>query len=141
MSATGHSSRPWLKLSAGATLQQCVGAGIEMIARRRLVVGLTFGAGLGRRANGQDRPKIIGSLTPYTSAQSEPFRELFSRSMLDLVYVNGKHFLVLERLAAGHNERLRELARAQPRCPGRSSSGLSDALWGTLPSRHGQPCD
>ena len=81
-----------------------------MIARRRLVVGLTLGAGLGRRAIGQDRPKIIGSISPYTSAQIEPSRELFSRSMLDLGYVNGKHFLVLERLAEGHNERLRGLA-------------------------------
>jgi putative ABC transport system substrate-binding protein len=81
-----------------------------MIARRRVVVGLTLGAGLGGAAFGQDRPKIIGALSPYSSAQYEPIRELFSRSMLDLNYVNGKHFLVVERLAEGRNERLPGLA-------------------------------
>jgi putative tryptophan/tyrosine transport system substrate-binding protein len=82
----------------------------EMIARRRLVVGLAFAAGVGGRAFGQDRPKIIGSLSPYSSAQVEPFRELFFRSMLDLNYVDGKHFVVVERFAEGRNERLRGLA-------------------------------
>jgi putative ABC transport system substrate-binding protein len=81
-----------------------------MVARRRLVFGLTFGAGLGRRAIGQERPRIIGSLSPYTSVQAAPFRELFSRAMLDLHYDAGKHFVIVERLADGHNERLRELA-------------------------------
>ena len=81
-----------------------------MISRRRVVVGLTFGVGLGGPVVGQERPKIIGALNPYSSAQNEPFRERFSRSMLDLNYVVGKHFLVVERLAEGRNERLPGLA-------------------------------
>ena len=81
-----------------------------MIARRQVVVGLTLGVGLGGSVVGQDRPKIIGSLNPYASAQYEPIRELFSRSMLNLNYVDGKHFLMVERLAEGRNERLPGLA-------------------------------
>jgi len=84
--------------------------GIGMIARRRVVIGLTLGVGLGSLVFGQDRPKIIGVLSPYASAQYESARELFSRSMLDLNYVNGKHFLMVERLAEDRNERLPGLA-------------------------------
>jgi len=84
--------------------------GIAMISRRRFVVGLTSGLGLGGPVAGQDRPKIIGVLSPYSSAEYEPARELFSRSMLDLHYVSGKHFSMVERLADGQNERLRGLA-------------------------------
>ena len=80
-----------------------------MNPRRRFVVGLTLGVGLGP-VFGQDQPRLIGVLNPYSSAQIEPFRELFSRSMLDLNYVDGKHFLVVERLAEGRNERLLGLA-------------------------------
>jgi len=84
--------------------------GIAMISRRRFVVGLTPGLGLAGPVAGQDRPKIIGVLSPYSSAEYEPARELFSRSMLDLHYVSGKHFSMVERLADGQNERLRGLA-------------------------------
>ena len=91
---------------AGIGAQQ----GMAKISRRRFVVGLTSGVGLGGPVAGQDRPKIIGVLSPYSSPEYEPARELFSRSMLDLHYVNGKQFLMVERLADGQNERLRGLA-------------------------------
>ena len=81
-----------------------------MIARRQVVVGLTLGAALGGRVVGQDRPKIIGVLNPYSRAEYEPFREIFSRAMLDLGYVDGKHFAMLERFAEGQNDRLGGLA-------------------------------
>ena len=81
-----------------------------MTARRRVVVGLTLGVALGGSVFGQARPKIIGLLNPYSSAETEPIREIFSQSMLDLHYVNGKHYLIVERLAEGKNERLRGLA-------------------------------
>lgn len=81
-----------------------------MTARRRIVFSLTLGAGLGLSALGQDRPKIIGILSPYSSAQLEPAREIFSRSMLDLNYVDGKQFSTVERMADGRNERLPKLA-------------------------------
>jgi ABC-type uncharacterized transport system, periplasmic component len=81
-----------------------------MIARRRVVVGVTLGIGMRRRALGEDRPKVIGVLNPYSSTEDKPFREIFSRSMLDLGYVNGKHFVVVERLGDGQNDRLRGLA-------------------------------
>jgi putative ABC transport system substrate-binding protein len=84
--------------------------GIGMIARRRVVVGLTFGVSLRGPVLGQDRPKIIGALNPLPSAQYEPIRERFSRAMLDLNYVNGKHYSMVERLAEGRNERLPGLA-------------------------------
>ena len=81
-----------------------------MIARRRVVVGLTAAVGWGHPVFGQERPRVIGSLSPYSSAETEPAREIFNRAMLDLGYVNGKHFLVIERLADGSNERLHRLA-------------------------------
>ena len=81
-----------------------------MIARRQVVVGLTVAVGCGHPVFGQERPRIIGSLSPYSRAEIEPGREIFDRAMLDLGYVKGKHFLVIERMAEGSNERLHGLA-------------------------------
>ena len=82
-----------------------------MIARRRVLVGLALAAGSGAPSFGHDRPKIIGALTPYSTAENELAREIFNRAMLELNYVNGKQFSVVERLADGKNERLPELAQ------------------------------
>src|SRR5258708_4377580 len=81
-----------------------------MINRRTWFVSLTLGFRLIPSVRAQQRPKVIGLLNPYGSRDFELVRDAFVRAMLDLGYVNGRHFVLVERPADGKEDRLREFA-------------------------------
>src|SRR5437867_11717775 len=81
-----------------------------VLARRNLLVGLPLGLLLPSLVHAQQGPKVIGVLNPYTSPENEIAREVFVRAMLELGYVRGKHYVLVERFAEGEDERLNALA-------------------------------
>ena len=56
-------------------------------------------------------PKVIGILNPFFRADVQAALELFDLEMLHLGYVKGRHYIVIERMAEGRNERLAPMAR------------------------------
>lgn len=81
-----------------------------MLNRRSLLVRLPLGLLPALLVRAQQGPKVLGLLSPYTSQETEVIRDALLRAMLDLGYVRGNDFVVVERFADGKNERLAELA-------------------------------
>lgn len=81
-----------------------------MINRRTWLVGLTLGLQLAQSLWSQERPKVVGLLNPYGGHDFEQVRDAFVRAMLDLGYVKGRHFVLVERPSDGKDDRLLELA-------------------------------
>lgn len=81
-----------------------------MSTRRNLCAGLPLGLLLAQVVGAQRGLKIIGLLNPSTSRESDRIRAIFNTAMLELGYVKGIHYDVIERSAEGKLERLRELA-------------------------------
>ena len=85
-----------------------------MITRRSWSLAFGMGVPLGfvlaSRVRAQQRPKVIGILSPYASAPFGPYRDVLVNAMRDLGHVMGTQFVLVERFADGRNERLGELA-------------------------------
>jgi putative tryptophan/tyrosine transport system substrate-binding protein len=81
-----------------------------VVIRRTLLVSLSLGFALGPHARAQQRPKVIGMLTPVSRDDFEPMLGVFLRAMLDLGYVRDTNFILVERVANGDGDRLPELA-------------------------------
>jgi ABC-type uncharacterized transport system, periplasmic component len=56
-------------------------------------------------------PKVIGILNPFFRADVQAALQRFDLEMLHLGYVKGRHYIVIERMAEGRNERLAPMAR------------------------------
>ena len=85
-----------------------------MITRRSWSLAFGMGVPLGfvlaSRVRAQQRPKVIGILSPYARAPFGPYRDVLVNAMRDLGHVMGTQFVLVERFADGRNERLGELA-------------------------------
>ena len=82
-----------------------------MITRRTLVQYLPLACGITVPAVAAAEPKVIGILNPYFRTDVQAALERLDLEMLHLGYVKGRHYIVIERMAEGHNERLAPMAR------------------------------
>jgi putative ABC transport system substrate-binding protein len=81
-----------------------------VITRRKLVQYLPLACGMAPTAISAAEPKVIGILNPYFRADVQAALDRFDFEMLHLGYVKGRHYIVIERMAEGHNERLAPMA-------------------------------
>ena len=82
-----------------------------MITRRKLVQYLPLACSVTPTALAAADPKVIGILNPYFRADVQAALERFDLEMRHLGYVKGRHYIVIERMADGRNERLAAMAR------------------------------
>jgi putative ABC transport system substrate-binding protein len=82
-----------------------------VITRRNLVPYLALACGMAPTAIAAAEPKVIGILNPYFRADVQAALERFDLEMRHLGYVKGRHYIVIERMAEGRNERLAAMAR------------------------------
>ena len=82
-----------------------------MITRRKLVQYLPLACAMAPTAIAAAEPKVIGILNPYFRADVQAALERFDLEMRHLGYVKGRHYIVIERMADGRNERLAAMAR------------------------------
>ena len=82
-----------------------------MITRRKLVQYLPLACSVTPTALAAADPKVIGILNPYFRADVQDALERFDLEMRHLGYVKGRHYIVIERMAEGRNERLATMAR------------------------------
>jgi len=80
------------------------------VPTRREVLGLPTLVLASSVADAQPRPKVVGVLSPYTTKAFRPFRTVILRAMRERGYVEDKHFVLVERIAEGINERLPQMA-------------------------------
>jgi putative tryptophan/tyrosine transport system substrate-binding protein len=78
-------------------------------SRRAVSVGV-LSALLPAWTYAQQRPKVIGILNPYASQDTEAAVRTFERTLTELGYTRGQHFITVERAANGRTERLGVLA-------------------------------
>lgn len=81
-----------------------------MITRRKLALWVPLGFCLPSSAFAVAEPKVIGILNPYSPADVQVSLDRFDHEMLQLGYVKGTHYVTVQRMAEGRNERLRGLA-------------------------------
>lgn len=82
-----------------------------MIKRRTLIQYLPLACGITATAVAAAEPKLIGILNPFFRTDVQAALERFDLEMLHLGYVKGRHYIVIERMAEGRNERLAPMAR------------------------------
>jgi putative ABC transport system substrate-binding protein len=81
-----------------------------MINRRRLLLQLPCGVVWPSVVIAADPPKVIGLLNAYVPADVRRSIDQFERALEDRGYVKGIHYVTIERMAEGRNERLRPMA-------------------------------
>ena len=81
-----------------------------MLNRRCLAVGLPLGTLAAPWVRAQQKPKVIGVLSFYNRQKDEASRTAFVQAMLELGYVEDKHFVFAIRFADEKNDRLPVLA-------------------------------
>jgi putative ABC transport system substrate-binding protein len=81
-----------------------------LVIRRDLLLSLPLGFVLSSHSRAQQRPKVIGLLSPFGRDEIDPGLDVFLRAMQDLGYIKGTHFVVVERIANGRYDRLPALA-------------------------------
>lgn len=81
-----------------------------MINRRRVLLHLPCGVVWPSLAIAADPPKVIGLLNAYVPADVRRSIDQFERALSDRGYVKGIHYVTIERMAEGRNERLRPMA-------------------------------
>ena len=80
-----------------------------VITRRTVLLYLPLGSCLGPIALAGTKPKVIGILNPYFPANVKASLDRFDLEMRQLGYVKGTDYVIVERMAEGHNEQLRSL--------------------------------
>jgi putative ABC transport system substrate-binding protein len=81
-----------------------------LITRRKLVQYVPFACGMAAPALAAPEPRVIGLLSPFYRADAVLGLERFEAEMFRLGYAKGTHYRLIERMAEGHNERLRGMA-------------------------------
>jgi putative ABC transport system substrate-binding protein len=79
-----------------------------VISRRGVLASVLLAASASDDA--ASGPKRVGFLSPYTRAESQPFRDVFVDEMRVLGWLEGKDYIIVDRFADGRNERLPDLA-------------------------------
>jgi putative ABC transport system substrate-binding protein len=81
-----------------------------VLTRRNLLAGLSAWLVLLVPVDAQPRPRLLGLLSPYSRPEYERGRDVLVNALLDLGYVQGRDYVLVERLAEGANDRLPGLA-------------------------------
>jgi putative ABC transport system substrate-binding protein len=81
-----------------------------VLARRDLLVGLPLALLGARPLSAQPSPTAIGFLSPFASSDAQATLSVFRQAMRELGYIEGKNFVLVERIADGENERLGPMA-------------------------------
>ncbi len=82
-----------------------------MLTRRELLRCLPAACVLMPPAVVAAEPKVIGILNPFFPSDARASLDRFDLEMLHLGRVKGRDYVVVERMAEGHNERLAPMAR------------------------------
>jgi putative tryptophan/tyrosine transport system substrate-binding protein len=80
-----------------------------MLNRRAILAGFP-GFSIASLVRSEQPPKVVGVLCLFPLREFELTRPVFQQAMLELGYVVGKDFVLVERLAEGKSERLPALA-------------------------------
>ncbi|WP_213955298.1 ABC transporter substrate-binding protein [Variovorax sp. dw_954] len=81
-----------------------------VVNRRNVLVGMSLGWPASSWVHAQRAPRTLGTLSPYTSAQSKPYGDVLFEAMQDLGYTRGRDYVLVDRYADGKVERLPGLA-------------------------------
>ena len=81
-----------------------------MSTRRKLTLWVSLGCCLPLSAFAIAKPKVIGILNPYFPANVQVPLDRFDHEMQLLGYVKGTHYVTVQRMAEGRDERLPAMA-------------------------------
>jgi len=81
-----------------------------VVNRRNVIVGMSLGWPAVSLLRAQRAPRTLGTLSPYTLAQSKPYGDVLTEALQALGYARGRDYVFVERYAEGKVERLPGLA-------------------------------